>query len=211
MRLRNNPKALDILADHAPWVIVNPQQWKGHWAQVFDNSNPIHIEIGMGKGDFIYQLAVLNPSINYIGIEKYPSVLATAMQKVETKFLENVRYLSLDASLLQEVFAKGEVARIYLNFSDPWPKKRHAKRRLTAPTFLSIYQDIMDPTGCIEYKTDNRGLFEYSLLSFSAYPMHLEHINLDIHQSEEQEQNIMSEYERKFCEKGPIYKAIVRY
>jgi tRNA (guanine-N7-)-methyltransferase len=212
MRLRNNPKALDTLKENDKFVIMEPSLYKGKWLTVFDNDNPIHIEIGMGKGDFIYQLATQNPDINYIGLEKYPSVLATAVNKVNSLgCLPNVRFISFDAISLQDIFITNEVSQIYLNFSDPWPKNKHEKRRLTSHTFLPIYQDILKEEGHIEFKTDNRGLFEFSLVSFNAYKMPLLYISLDLHNSEEKEGNIMSEYERKFCQKGPIYKAVVRF
>lgn len=212
MRLRNNPKAEDILKENASFVILDPLLHKGKWKEVFVNSHPIHIEIGMGKGDFIYQLALRNPEVNYIGIEKYPSVLAVAVHKINhVGALPNVKLLSFDARDLLSIFETQEIAKVYLNFSDPWPKNRHAKRRLTSTVFLPIYQDILQTNGVVECKTDNRGLFEYSLVSFVSYKMQLLEVSLDLHNSEQKEENIMTEYERKFCEKGPIYKAVVRF
>ncbi|MFV0396319.1 MAG: tRNA (guanosine(46)-N7)-methyltransferase TrmB [Coprobacillaceae bacterium] len=212
MRLRNNPKAGEILEENSDFVITNPNSYKGKWDTVFLNSHPIHIEIGMGKGDFIYQLALQNPSINYIGIEKYPSVLAIAVKKVDSLGkLPNLKLLSFDAISLREIFETNEIAQIYLNFSDPWPKNRHAKRRLTSETFLPIYKDVLKDTGTIEFKTDNQGLFEYSLVSFNENKLSFQYVSLDLHKSDEMEHNIMTEYERKFCEKGPIYKVVVKY
>jgi tRNA (guanine-N7-)-methyltransferase len=212
MRLRNNPKAMDVLQENIDFVVMNPTIYKGKWKELFGNSHPLHIEIGMGKGDFIYQLASLNPTINFIGIEKYPSVLAVAVNKVNVVGkLSNLKLVSFDAMELQEAFITHEITQIYLNFSDPWPKNKHAKRRLTSDRFLPIYQDILIDSGTIEFKTDNRSLFEYSLVSFSDYKMSLQQVFLDLHNSNAMEQNIMSEYERKFCQKGPIYKAVVSY
>lgn len=212
MRLRNNPNATTILQENSEFVVMEPSKYKGKWQELFNNDNPIYIEIGMGKGDFIYQHALKNPSINYIGIEKYPSVLAVAVNKVVKQgILPNLRLLDFDAMELQEIFLEHEVDVLYLNFSDPWPKSRHAKRRLTSSTFLPIYQNILRVDGHVEFKTDNQGLFEYSLLSLNEYGMHFTYISLDLHNSEEQVNNIMTEYERKFCEKGPIYKLVANF
>lgn len=212
MRLRNNPKAMDILKANGDIVILNGLEYKGKWNLVFQNEYPIYIEIGMGKGDFIYQQALQNPMINYIGIEKYPSVLAIAVNKiVKQGSLPNLRLLSFDAIELEKLFANQEVNQIFLNFSDPWPKNKHAKRRLTSSTFLPIYKNVLKETGTIEFKTDNRGLFEYSLVSLNQYGMSFSLVSLDLHNSEHNETNIMTEYERKFCTKGPIYKLVAKF
>lgn len=213
MRLRNNPKAYDIMNENTDFVVIEPEKFKNKWKEIFSNDNPIYIEIGMGKGDFIYENARCNPNINFIGIEKYPSVLAAAINKInmqETK-ITNLRLMRYDAILLGDVFNENEVDKIYLNFSDPWPKNRHEKRRLTSSKFLDVYHKILVNDGVIEFKTDNRGLFEYSLVSLNQYPLDLETVNLDLHHSPENETNIMTEYERKFCKKGPIYKLVARY
>ncbi len=213
MRLRNNPKAYDIMNENTDFVVIEPEKFKNKWKEIFGNDNPIYIEIGMGKGDFIYENACCNPNINFIGIEKYPSVLAAAINKInmqETK-ITNLRLMRYDAILLGDVFNENEVDKIYLNFSDPWPKNRHEKRRLTSSKFLDVYHKILVNDGVIEFKTDNRGLFEYSLVSLNQYPLDLETVNLDLHHSPENETNIMTEYERKFCKKGPIYKLVARY
>ena len=213
MRLRNNPKAYDIMNENTDFVVIEPEKFKNKWKEIFGNDNPIYIEIGMGKGDFIYENARCNPNINFIGIEKYPSVLAAAINKInmqETK-ITNLRLMRYDAILLGDVFNENEVDNIYLNFSDPWPKNRHEKRRLTSSKFLDVYHKILVNDGVIEFKTDNRGLFEYSLVSLNQYPLDLETVNLDLHHSPENETNIMTEYERKFCKKGPIYKLVARY
>lgn len=213
MRLRNNPKAYDIMKENDSFVIIEPEKCKNKWHKVFGNDNPIYIEIGMGKGDFIYQNACRYPDINFIGIEKFPSVLAVAINKVNNQEIKvsNMKLIHYDAIELKNIFAEGEVDHIFLNFSDPWPKNRHAKRRLTSKQFLSVYQDILVSQGEIEFKTDNRGLFEYSLISLNQYPMDLLYVSLDLHNSPENETNIMTEYEKKFCEKGPIYKLVARY
>lgn len=213
MRLRNNPKAYEIMEENKSFVVLQPKDNKNKWKTIFGNDNPIYIEIGMGKGDFIYENARQYPNINFIGIEKFPSVLAAAINKInarETK-VSNLRLMHYDAIELNEVFVENEIDKIFLNFSDPWPKSRHAKRRLTSSKFLDVYKQILKDDGQIEFKSDNRGLFEYSIISFNQYPMDLEYISLDLHNSPENETNIMTEYERKFCTKGPIYKLVARY
>ena len=206
MRLRNIPGADEVIRN-CDWVIKEPADKKGKWNTVFGNENPIHIEVGMGKGQFITEMAKRNPQINYIGIERYTSVLLRAVQKREQlpteEALPNLLYLCIDASELPEIFAKDEVAKIYLNFSDPWPKSRHEKRRLTYKTFLDTYKQILPENGEIHFKTDNRGLFEYSLASFSQYGMVINKVWLDLHASD-YEGNVMTEYERKFSEKGQV-------
>lgn len=213
MRLRNNPKAYDIMNENKEFVVIEPTEFKNNWKSIFGNDNPIYIEIGMGKGDFIYENARRNPNINYIGVEKFPSVLAAAINKINSQVekVSNLRLMRYDAIELNDVFGENEVDKIFLNFSDPWPKSRHAKRRLTSSKFLDVYHKILNNQGTIEFKTDNRGLFEYSIISFNQYPLDLEYISLDLHNSAENEENIMTEYERKFCTKGPIYKLIGRY
>ena len=212
MRLRNNPKAYDIMAENSDLVILDPVQHKGHFHDLFIKIQPIYIEIGMGKGDFIYEMALRNPQINFIGIEKFPSVLAAAINKMTKKEkLDNLKLMHYDAIQLNEVFQQHEVDHIFLNFSDPWPKKKHAKRRLTSSAFLDVYKNILAIDGQIEFKTDNRGLFEYSLLSVTQYGMNLEYVCLDLHHSPEMETNVMTEYERKFSVNGPIYKMIINF
>ncbi len=210
MRLRNNPEAIDILQAHDNICFINPKDMPNTWSKVFGNDHPIYIEIGMGKGDFILENAKRYPEINFIGIEKYTTVMAIALKKaLKEEVPSNLRYLKEDAVMLSEVFGEGEVSQIFLNFSDPWPKKRHAKRRLTYPSYLDIYKHILKKEGHIIFKTDNRGLFEYSLSSFANYGMHFNDVCLDLHHSEGYEDNIMTEYERKFSPKGPIYRADV--
>ena len=165
MRLRNIPRAEGTLQAHNI-VIKRPEDQKGCWKQVFGNKHPIRVEIGTGKGRFILNMAKENPQINFVGIERYSSVLLRAVEKFDTdefKELENVRFICIDARRIEEVFAKDEVDRIYLNFSDPWPKARHAKRRLTSTEFLERYQKVLVPFGRLEFKTDNTQLFNFSL------------------------------------------------
>jgi tRNA (guanine-N7-)-methyltransferase len=211
MRLRNKPWAKDKIKQYPQYIIPTPEQYKGKWNEIFGNTNPLHIEIGTGKGRFITEMAKANPHINYIGIELYESVIVSALDRLIEAELPNVKLLNVNAKDLKEYFAKGDVERIYLNFSDPWPKKRHAKRRLTYKSFLEIYEDILVDEGEIHFKTDNQGLFEYSLISFSEYGLLLKFISLDLHNSDF-EGNIMTEYEEKFSSRGQrIYRCEVKY
>lgn len=213
MRLRNNPKANEILENHKEFVILNTKDYKGKWKTVFQNDHPIYIEIGMGKGDFIIENAKRYPNINFIGIEKFPSVLVGAVKKLDDDQLQlpNLKLMKEDAISLNEVFEDNEIDRIYLNFSDPWPKKRHAKRRLTSHCFLPIYQKILKNQGQLILKTDNRTLFEFSIISFQKFHMEFEDICLDLHHSEGYEDNIQTEYERKFSPFGPIYRIVTTF
>jgi tRNA (guanine-N7-)-methyltransferase len=211
VRLRNKPWAKDKIAAYPQYVIPNPEQYKGRWNELFGNDHPIHIEIGTGKGRFITEMAKAHPDVNYIGIELYKSVIVSALDKLIENDLPNLRLLNVNAKDLMNIFAKGEVERIYLNFSDPWPKKRHEKRRLTYKTFLELYENILVDEGEIHFKTDNQGLFEYSLVSFSQYGLVLQNVSLDLHNSDF-EGNIMTEYEQKFAEKGNrIYRCEAKY
>ncbi|MCD7894864.1 MAG: tRNA (guanosine(46)-N7)-methyltransferase TrmB [Erysipelotrichaceae bacterium] len=206
MRLRNNPNAYEILEQYKDYYINNNTQYIGKWSKLFDNDHPIYIEIGMGKGDFIIENALRYPEINFIGIEKYPSVLVKAVKKLDEVKLDNLKIINVDANNLNDIFAENEVDRIYLNFSDPWPKRKHAKRRLTAKSFLEIYKHILKNNGEIILKTDNRILFEYTLLSMNQFGMNFIDVCLDLHHAEGYEDNIQSEYERKFSPYGPIYR-----
>lgn len=213
MRLRNNPKANEILESHQGIVVLDTREHKGKWHDLFENDQPLYIEIGMGKGDFIIENAKRYPDINFIGIEKFPSVLVGAIKKIDEEDLQlaNLRLMKEDATFLQEVFEENEIDRIYLNFSDPWPKKKHAKRRLTSPLFLPIYKNILKSDGQLILKTDNRGLFEYSLISFQQFHMNFIDVCLDLHHSEGYEDNIQTEYERKFSPFGPIYRIVTDF
>ena len=203
MRVRKRKGAEEHLANHPQYVILEPEAAKGKWHELFGNDNPIHIEVGSGKGAFITGMAQQNPDINYIGIDIQLSVLSYALDKVLASGSENFKLLRVDGSALTNYFEDGEVDMMYLNFSDPWPKSRHEKRRLTYKTFLDTYKQILPANGEIHFKTDNRGLFEYSLASFSQYGMVINKVWLDLHASD-YEGNVMTEYERKFSEKGQV-------
>lgn len=212
MRLRRKPEANDFLNAHPEYVIADPERLYGKMADVFSTRQPLHIEIGMGKGDFMIGMAKKYPHINFIGIEKYDTVLYVALKKIlKEAYLPNLKLIRLDAGDLKNVFQPHEVSRIYLNFSDPWPKSRHYKRRLTYKDYLDIYRHILVEHGVIEQKTDNRVLFEFSLISMNQYPMTFEHISLDLHHSAEAKDNVMTEYEQKFSPNGPIYQLIAHF
>ncbi len=209
MRLRKIKNAQERLQiNDNKFYIADAIELKGKWKELFGNNNPIHIEIGCGKGQFISTLAKLNPGINYIAIEKYDSVLLRTLEKVIESDLENLRLINIDALELSNYFDSKEVNTIYLNFSDPWPKNHHAKRRLTSPLFLEQYKKVLDDNGVLIQKTDNRHLFEYSLESFSQNGWYLSNIYLDLHK--EEVFNITTEYEDKWSQKGPIYKLEAR-
>lgn len=210
MRLRNVPEAPGII-EASEACIKNPGEYKGKWNEAFQNEAPLHIEIGMGKGQFILALAKENPDINYIGIERYESVMYKAVLKNDVEPLPNLRFVCTDASFLEAFFEKGEVDRIYLNFSDPWPKDRHAKRRLTSPLFLNSYLKVMSTDARLEFKTDNKGLFDYSVETIKEHEgYNLTAVTYDLHNDESMNAgNIMTEYEAKFSAKGnPICKLI---
>ena len=207
MRLRNVKNKQEIM-EKATNLIINPKDYIGKWNEVFGNNNPIYIEIGMGKGDFIIENAKTYPNINFIGIEKFDSVIVRAIEKVPED-LTNLKLIRMDAKEIDEVFSK-EVERIFLNFSDPWPKKTHHDRRLTSHIFLKKYDSIFKNDNVIYQKTDNRDLFEYSLISMSTYGYKIEDISLDLHNSN-YEDIIMTEYEKRFVEKGNnIYYVVVK-
>lgn len=203
MRVRNRKGAPELLAQYPQYVILNPEDCKGKWADIFGNDHPIHIEVGSGKGRFITGMAAKNPDINYIGIDIQLTVLSYALDRVVEAGLPNIKLLQVDGSSLTNYFNPAEIDRLYLNFSDPWPKKRHEKRRLTYKSFLDTYKEILPDKGEIHFKTDNRGLFEYSLASFSQYGMILNQVWLDLHASDF-EGNVMTEYEEKFSKKGQV-------
>ena len=208
MRLKNVPGARDVIAESS-LVVHEPEKQKGNWQQVFGNDHPVHIEIGMGKGRFICEMAKTHPDINYIG--KYSSVLLRAIQKMEEEPLPNLLFIRMDAENIDEVFGLDEVDRIYLNFSDPWPKDRHAKRRLPSKEFLARYDRFLKKDGVLEFKTDNRGLFDFAVEELPQAGWKLVKITYDLHHDEEMMQgNVMTEYEQKFSSMGnPIYKYII--
>lgn len=218
MRLRNIPRAEGVL-EACKEVVKNPAGQKSRWHELFQNQNPVHIEIGMGKGQFLLTLAERNPDINYIGIERYSSVLLRAVEKFQLLSESpkgapsNIRFLCMDARELPEVFAPGEIEKIYLNFSDPWPKARHARRRLTSREFLSLYAKVLPPGGTVEFKTDNRPLFDFSEEEVRESPFFtLDRLTYDLHRDAGMNQgNIMTEYEEKFSAAGnAICKLIAR-
>ena len=213
MRLRNITGSREVIAS-SPFVVHEDVMFEkpGTWHQVFGNDHPIHIEIGMGKGKFIHTMASLHPDINYIGIEKYSSVLLRAIQKMEEQELSNLRFLRMDAEDITKVFDSGEVDRIYLNFSDPWPKDRHAKRRLPSKEFLNRYDAILKEDGILEFKTDNRELFDFAVEQLEPAGWTADVVTYDLHSDAVlMEGNVMTEYEEKFSAMGnPICKYIIR-
>ena len=211
MRLRNVKGSRETIAANE-FALKNPEQYKGKWNEVFEQNLPIHIEIGMGKGQFLMKMAELHPDIHYIGIEKYSSVLVRALEKIEENPLPNIHFIRMDAENITQVFEKGEVEQIYLNFSDPWPRDRHAKRRLTSRQFLERYDNILKDNGKIIFKTDNRALFDFSLEEVKEAGWSVELCTFDLHHSEYLEGNVMTEYEEKFVKKGnPICKMVIHH
>ncbi|GAB2027936.1 tRNA (guanosine(46)-N7)-methyltransferase TrmB [Lactovum odontotermitis] len=203
MRVKKRKGAEELLAAHTDLVLTEAVDW----TKVFGNENPIHIEVGCGKGDFILGMAARHPEINYIAIDLQSTVISYALDKLLAADLSNVRLLLADGRNLTEYFGGHQVDLLYLNFSDPWPKTRHEKRRLTYKDFLRLYEQILVPNGQLHFKTDNRGLFEYSLVSMSQYGMVFRQIWLDLHKDLEfAPQNVLTEYERKWSDKGPIYR-----
>lgn len=207
MRLRNVKGAKEII-DNSSYIIKNPIDYKGNYQKIFENNNPIHIEIGMGKGDFIIENAKKYPNINFIGIEKFDSVIVRAVQKLENEEIPNLKLIKIDANEIDDVFDK-EISVIYLNFSDPWPKARHAKRRLSSEIFLNKYDSVFVDKKRIIMKTDNRKLFEYSIKSFTDYGYKIEDISLNLYE-DDIKNNIPTEYETRFHSRGClIYKVDV--
>lgn len=210
MRLRNVTGSREVIAA-CDYVIHNPQECRGKWHEVFGNDSPIRIEIGMGKGRFIMDLARQNPDVNYVGIEKYSSVLIRGIQKLEADPLPNLYFIRMEAEEITSVFGAGEVDRIYLNFSDPWPKDRHAKRRLPSREFLHRYDEILIPDGVIEFKTDNHDLFQFALDELEPAGWKILQMTENLHNNAQMmEGNVMTEYEEKFSALGnPICKYII--
>ena len=212
MRLRNIKGSEEIIATSS-YVVQQPLLQKGKWQQLFDNQNPVYLEIGMGKGKFLVTLAKNNPHINYIGIEKYTSVMLRAIQKLEqeTEEISNLKLICMDAEAITEVFEQEEIGRIYLNFSDPWPKDRHARRRLPSREFLERYDAILKKDGQIEFKTDNRLLFDFAVDELEHTKWKTDEITYHLHQdSKMMINNVMTEYEEKFSALGnPIHKYII--
>jgi len=201
MRVRNKPWAKDKIIEHPEVLIPNPENYKEKWRAWFGNDHPLHLEIGMGKGQFILGMAKQYPMINFIGIEIEESIIVSALEKWLEDPQPNVLFLNENAQQITTFFAEGELDELYLNFSDPWPKHRHEKRRLTYPDFLKSYRAILKSEGRLNLKTDNQGLFEYSLESFSKQGLQLEQISLNLHASNYTE-NVQTEYEEKFSKRG---------
>ena len=210
MRLRNIPGSQEAI-DNSPYVVKDYKEKQGRWNALFEKAQPIRIEVGMGKGRFLMTLAQLHPEINYIGIERYTSVLLRALQKMEENPLPNLLFVCMDAAELDEIFGEEEVDELYLNFSDPWPKARHASRRLTSREFLARYDKILKKDGVIEFKTDNRDLFDFSLEEVPEAGWKLLAHTFDLHHNEElMKGNVMTEYEEKFSSMGnPICKMVI--
>ncbi|SIS52495.1 tRNA (guanosine(46)-N7)-methyltransferase TrmB [Salimicrobium flavidum] len=209
MRIRNKPWADEFFEENNHIILQDPFSYKGNWKEAFTDKKPLHLEIGSGKGQFVAGMAANFPEANFIGIERVKSVMVGALKKVKAAEVSNAVLVNEDAKDLRDMFSESEIDHLYLNFSDPWPKTKHAKRRLTYESFLEQYKEILKDGGKITMKTDNRGLFEYSLASFSQFGMVIEDVTLDLHELEE-EKNVMTEYEEKFAEKGqPIYRCIV--
>jgi tRNA (guanine-N7-)-methyltransferase len=206
MRLRNVKYAKELLESYPEIIIQNPKKHAGNWKEVFKNKKPIELEIGCGKGKFIYEKAETNPDTNFIGVEKFDSVIVRALEKAMIKPLDNLRLIRFDAVNIDSIFKDYEIHKIYLNFSDPWPKKRQAKRRLTSPIFLKHYTKILNPKGIIELKTDNYGLFEYSMLSLNHDDkFQINSVILDLYKALPKE-NVQTEFEIKFLKLNkPIY------
>ena len=212
MRLRNIPGADNVIAE-SPYVVKKPNELKGKWREFLGNNHPIYIEVGMGKGKFITTLASKNRDINYIGIEMYTSVLLRAVQKLDEQelMLDNLRFICMDARLLEDVFDKDEIDKIYLNFSDPWPKDRHSKRRLPSIQFLDRYDKILKPEGSVEFKTDNKDLFDFAVDEVNNSKWKIDEITYNLHADTKMMQNnVMTEYEEKFSAIGNlIHKYII--
>ncbi len=209
MRLRKVKNAQQKLLENTQYYVVNPSIYRGRWQTLFQEDGPLHIEIGCGKGQFIKQMASRYPDINFVAVEKYDSVLLRCLEKVEQEAYPNLKLVLLDAKSLTDVFAEKEVSRIYINFSDPWPKYAHRKRRLTYQTFLEAYRTILKDDGAVFQKTDNRKFFEFSLESFSENGWYLSHLSLDLH-SDNDIENVMTEFEEKWSKSGPIYRLEAR-
>ena len=213
MRLRNKPWAKPLIEANPQWVVTNPSEYRGKWQERFEKAQPLYIEVGMGKGRFIVEMAKKYPHYNFIGLEMQTVATGIALKKQLVEQLPNLQLVCANGAGLTEFFATDEVAGIYLNFSDPWPKNRQEKRRLTYKSFLAAYKEIMVADGQLEFKTDNRGLFEYALASLNNFGMAFEKVWLDLHADEEAVvDNVMTEYEEKFSSKGqPIYKLAARF
>ncbi|OYD08983.1 tRNA (guanosine(46)-N7)-methyltransferase TrmB [Paludifilum halophilum] len=210
MRLRRKPYAKEMVQKH-PRVVLEPERVKGFWKELFGNDRPIHVELGTGKGRFLSTVCRMHPRINWIGVERIEDVLLQACRKSDETDCDNLRFLWMDIQHLNEVFAEGEVEKILLHFSDPWPKKRHAKRRLTHHRFLNLYRKILTPSGTLQLKTDNESLFAFTLEELEHCGFRLLEFSRDFHRSPYARENVQTEYEEKFSERGlPIYYLLAR-
>lgn len=211
MRMRKKKNCDIRLEKSGSLWIRNPEDYKGKWKEEFENNNPVHLEIGCGKGKFICEMAQKYPDVNFVAIEVVKDVMVIAMEKAEPFELKNLRFIIADATNLCDYFKKGEVNRIYLNFSDPWKKNKQAKRRLTHKNFLDVYKKVINIGDLICFKTDNQKLFEFSLNSFAQEDFKMSNITFDLHNSG-WEDNVMTEYETRFSELGmPIYRVCAEY
>lgn len=207
MRVKHKKWAEPLMEAHPEKMVLDGETVKGHWQERFEKPQPIQLEVGMGKGQFIIGMAKAHPEINFIGLEIESTVAAIALKKALPEELPNLQLIRANGAGLETFFEDHSIDRIYLNFSDPWPKTRHEKRRLTYKSFLANYERVLKPNGKIELKTDNQGFFEYSLTSFNNYGLVFDGVWLDLHHSDENEGNVETEYEQKFSELGqPIYK-----
>ncbi|MGR3741587.1 tRNA (guanosine(46)-N7)-methyltransferase TrmB [Companilactobacillus sp. DQM5] len=203
MRLRNKPWAKTLIEDNSQYILVDPLKISGKWETRFEKNQPIQLEVGSGKGQFIVKMAQKYPNINFIAMEVQEAAIALILKKQLDLKLPNLQLLLANGRNLNEYFAKNEIDKLYLNFSDPWPKTRHEKRRLTYKTFLSQYKEVVRDNGFLQFKTDNQGLFEYSLTSLNGFGMNFDKISLDLHNNDElMEDNVETEYEQKFTKKG---------
>ena len=213
MRLRKKPHTEEKLQNFADFVTLEKigEECQGKWRSFFDEdlTRELHVELGTGKGDFICKMAEINPEINFIGLEVEAAVVLTAARKINEKNLSNVKMIVFDINHIEEIFTEHEIDRLYINFCDPWPKKKHAKRRLTYITFLQKYKKILKPNGEIHFKTDNRGLFDFSLEQFQLANFNVSNVSYDLHANEPPE-NVRTEYENKFSAAGvPINRCVV--
>ncbi|MEY4479654.1 MAG: hypothetical protein RLZZ267_332 [Bacillota bacterium] len=217
-RLRRRKDTKELLMADKELVILDPTVYKGKWHAYFGNNNPIHVELGMGKGKFVSELSATNPEINYIGVDMYDELIRKAADKARELHAEvhqgepkNLALVLFNIGRIENMFDENELSRIYLNHSDPWPKARHANRRLTHPNFLNKYIDILKPNGEIHFKTDSRSLFEFSLESFSELGLRIANLKLDLHADGTPEGHVFTEYETKFVGLGqPIYRVEVQ-
>ncbi|QCT03926.1 tRNA (guanine-N(7)-)-methyltransferase [Paenibacillus algicola] len=209
MRLRGRKGIRESLEEQQDIVVLNPKEYKGKWSSLFGNDRPIHVEFGMGKGQFISQMSYRNQEINFIGVDMYDELIRRASEKGRLAWAEeevesppNLQLALMNIENVEDVFEEGELERIYLNFSDPWPKKKHGRRRLTHPRFLDKYVRILNERGEIHFKTDSVSLFQFSLNAFADYGLQMTNISLDLHAEGPNEEFVMTEYESKFYSQG---------